>query len=458
MLRAFPGERPQLFTFLFASVILYLLEMARTRTPYYFIPAIPVMLLWSNMHGGYVYGDVLALIYLSSEAIKFITHRLIKRPQVFNRKSFLIFTSMVFLIVLSSFINPNTYHAFIMTFAGHVERYKSFIGEEQSPLLLWRENIDFFALVIFTTGILLFKWRYLNLTHILLYGFNLYIALTVNRFIPLFAIVASYLIGRYADITIQAFRISEMRLKKLDKAINLIVLMFVLILLIRGLDKNTLFRTSVNYSEYPAAAVSFIKSNLPSGKMYNAYVWGGFLIWHLHPDYRVFVDGRGLNQEIFLQYMEVENVVSTERFGGRPKWKAILDSYNIDYMLISPVRALILSKSLLDDTERQWRLIYMDDVAFLFVKDTQEYNEIIRQYEIPKDFAYGTLAVQTLALARTVPSRQEKIKYYLIAVDAFIKAERLDRAESCLKEAYKIEPENVTVKAWMKAMEIDHRL
>ena len=39
--------------------------------------------------------------------------------------------------------------------------------------------------------------------------------------------------------------------------------------------------------------------------MFNPYVWGGYLIWSLYPDYKVFIDGRGLIPEVFFQEVRV---------------------------------------------------------------------------------------------------------------------------------------------------------
>ena len=49
--------------------------------------------------------------------------------------------------------------------------------------------------------------------------------------------------------------------------------------------------------EYPVDAAAFLKKNRISGNMFNPYAWGGYLIWALYPDHKVFIDGRGLTQE-----------------------------------------------------------------------------------------------------------------------------------------------------------------
>ena len=43
---------------------------------------------------------------------------------------------------------------------------------------------------------------------------------------------------------------------------------------------------------FPAAAVAFLSREHPPGPILNHYNWGGYFIWKLYPEYRVFMDGR----------------------------------------------------------------------------------------------------------------------------------------------------------------------
>ena len=39
-------------------------------------------------------------------------------------------------------------------------------------------------------------------------------------------------------------------------------------------------------------AVEWIRQHQPEGNLFNSYTWGGYLVWHLSPDYPVYIDGR----------------------------------------------------------------------------------------------------------------------------------------------------------------------
>src|SRR5439155_21677643 len=43
---------------------------------------------------------------------------------------------------------------------------------------------------------------------------------------------------------------------------------------------------------FPAGATAFISTQRPPAPVLNHYNWGGYFIWKLYPDYRVFIDGR----------------------------------------------------------------------------------------------------------------------------------------------------------------------
>ena len=98
ILYTFTGERPQLFSFLFSFLIVFLLEgyrknslqsrrlstqrSARGGKPaatqnyppsavYSLLPTVFIMFLWSNLHGGYIVGIGVLVCYLASEWVKY---------------------------------------------------------------------------------------------------------------------------------------------------------------------------------------------------------------------------------------------------------------------------------------------------------------------------------------------------------------------------------------------------
>jgi hypothetical protein len=104
---------------------------------------------------------------------------------------------------------------------------------------------------------------------------------------------------------------------------------------------------------YPSAAVEWIEQNHITGRIFNDYNWGGYLIWHLR-DTPVFVDGRTdlFGDEIITDYL---NLMSAES-----SWKNITEKYHIQNMLVKNGSALS-QLAIMDG----WKILYEDETAIL---------------------------------------------------------------------------------------------
>ena len=123
---------------------------------------------------------------------------------------------------------------------------------------------------------------------------------------------------------------------------------------------------------YPIEAVSFIKDNHISGRMYNAYFFGGYLIYALYPDenYRVFIDGRAefYGKSIFSSFVKVDALY--------PDWESTLESYGVTWVIHQAGSAV--SSILLEDPD--WKLVYSDLVANIYLKDIPQHMEVIKRF------------------------------------------------------------------------------
>jgi hypothetical protein len=142
---------------------------------------------------------------------------------------------------------------------------------------------------------------------------------------------------------------------------------------------QTIFDYKFEGSRYPIRAVEFIRRNALSGNMYNSYVFGGYLIYSFFPDprYRVFVDGRAIvgGEDYLVESLKVSELT--------PEWKKILDRYKVDWMIVETNS--ILTVFLFERPE--WKLVYSDDVASIFVKDTPANSRLIEEHR-PLEPAY----------------------------------------------------------------------
>ena len=110
-------DRPQIFSFIFALILVLLLEKFREQPqsamPLYFVP--PLVLLWANMHGGFVFGIAIIVIYAFTEVLKF----LVNKPHIIGspleKRGALIFFVIALSAILFSYVNPVTNGQIIIT-------------------------------------------------------------------------------------------------------------------------------------------------------------------------------------------------------------------------------------------------------------------------------------------------------------------------------------------------------
>jgi len=466
-LRTFTGERPQLFSFLFSALLLYFLERIKNTyrgeqkdfhpPPRYLPFTIPIlMILWANIHGGYLYGIVIILIYLVSGWIEILIQRY-KYKSDTRIRPHTFFTIVGIISILSTLINPNKYLGLIYTFhdPSSIFYFQS-IMEMIPTYRLYTELPIYSGMLILTTlaiGIDIVRQRKVDIYYLLLFLFNALFSLSAVRYVPFFIISGSFLLGRYLNM-ILPLKIIE---KKRPLEITLLVMIFIGIsafsVFKQKITIDTIFMTGVDQNRYPHFAVKFLR-NLPPRRIFNAYGWGGYLIWNLYPKYKVFIDGRNLNHEIFLQYSEVMSADRSERYAGRPKWKAILDGYQIDYVLLCPARegpgGLNIVFELIND--KDWHLIYADNISLLFIRDKGEFRDIIRRYNLPPELAYETVLVQALEVARTPLSRTQKMWAYVVAAEMFVRLNKREDAIAYIKKALEIEPDNPELRLYARAM------
>ena len=129
-------------------------------------------------------------------------------------------------------------------------------------------------------------------------------------------------------------------------------------------------------SFFPTEAVQFIKNNpqLPK-KMWNPYGWGGFLLWQLGPDTKIYFDGRAhtvypekvYSDGYFIQYGEPWRRILRNRGLEPPSGTRlqVLDEYAVDLVLVDRNQGdlgIVLSQSI------HWNSIYQDSKCILFLR------------------------------------------------------------------------------------------
>jgi hypothetical protein len=467
----FKGERPQLFSFLLAFLLVYLLEEFRrisltsdyqrsqkppiTATIGYLIPIPLIMLFWANLHGGFILGTVIILGYLFCEVIKYITKRL-GQPLPFTSLKYLIITSI--LSIFLSFINPNGYNFISVLLEPEISFTQTRIIEWMSPFVLWSSHL--YRPVLIICWILLFiilslffaNIRKLDLTDLVIITGLTAMIFYAARFIPFFTPVAIIMIARYGARTskklpqIEKFKVIGWKSEMVFSVLLFATFIFILIkvpFLKNLMSSKPLERSHiVAVNDYPEGAVRFLRENKIPGNMFNPYVWGGYLIWALYPDYKVFVDGRVLTKEVFFREVRIMGAYSRD-FEGVPEWKALLNDYRVNFILTFSVdrysgRLIPLIPAILNDPE--WKLIYMDNISLIFLKNTLENREIIDRFEMPKEWLWNEVITETIIKSKGL--MRKNINFYVTMGDAYFAKKSYAEARALYMMVIEKNPEN----------------
>ena len=355
------SARPQLITLLFAAIYIWILEGFRRRNALtnprrlWWLPLL--MILWANIHGGFIIGFLIWGVYFVDAIIRWKTGTI----TIGSLKSLLIIGCLMFMGVM---INPGG--ASMLEYplkTVQIKALQAYIQEWQSPNFHNLSVQPFAWLILTTLGVVGASRRRIAFSDFLLSAGFIYMGLMAGRNIALFALVAPLVITRHAEPLIgqlsNRFNLKLTTSASRNKLYQVLNWLIIIILGIVVLFKvSTIIPNSINQQEFkkilPVAAVEYLNIHQPPGRIFNSYNWGGYLLFKL-PDYPVFVDGRtDLYSDLIIN--EWINVIQ-----AGDGWQAILDKWKINLILIEPAHPIVCH------LEREgWRLLFQDEVAVLY--------------------------------------------------------------------------------------------
>ena len=340
----FTSDRPFLFTFVFLAATLAFLEIGRWL---WVLPA--MFLVWANVHGGFLVGW-LALGAYCAESL-FLRFR--GKPQPHERRLWLVAA----LCILVSGINPNGFRVLPVMLSYRSSLLQSSVWEWQYPLP-WPPS-PFSVLLAGAVAVLFWRRRETRpVDWLLLFGFGS-LALLAVRNIFLAGLVGPLLIA------------SDLPWKKVVPAAAEFL---GAILLVAGIGvpivEGKAFQFHAADWKYPVGAADFLLAHHISAPMLNTYEIGGYLIWRLWPQERVFLDGRALNESVFQDYQRM--VANADATGGK-SGEELLRQYGIEVIVMDGFEytsgtPYLLPAALSDPSQKEWKLVYQDAAAVVYMR------------------------------------------------------------------------------------------
>lgn len=343
-----------------------------------------LMLVWVNVHGGFLVGFILLAIYWLSAVWYAIRLKEDKFAEFLAklrwRAQARSLTAVGFAAGVASLVNPYGWklHA-------HIYRYLTnrflmeHIDEFQSPNFHGVAQRCFAILVLAAMFALASRARTVRISEGLVILFALYSGLYASRNIPVSSLLLALVIGPLLSSAMDNFAGRLIRFRALLVrmavftarmgsvesslqghlwAIAAAVFLGVIAVHSGNLGANRLMDAHFDPKRFPASAVDFLdrKTAAERNPVTVPDYWGGYLIYRLYPRTLVAVDDRhDLYGEQFLKsYLKMVHV--------EPGWDGLLEKYQSRCVLVPKGSALA---NILDQTP-PWKRVYADDVGVIF--------------------------------------------------------------------------------------------
>ena len=344
--------RPQMLGYLFLVLTLIALERLRQGKPRALWVLPLLFLVWVNTHGSFIIGLGTILAYwlfglkeLKAGNMTTAAWKPAEREQL----------SAVFLLsLIATMITPYgtklAVYPFDMAFSQPVN-VASIMEWQPMPFNLWGAKL-FLALILgffFLQIAYKFTWHIAELT---LFFFGTVMACLHARFlllfVPFFAPIFATILARWAPPYA----------KDEDHPIlNGIILCAIVGGILWFLPTQKDIQKNVA-KEFPSEAVAYLREHSVPEPMFNAYGFGGYLVWSRGPEHKVFIDGRGDIYErggVLADYMYITNL--------KPGAPAVLRLYGVQSCLLARDQPLVTMLSALPE----WEQVYADRLSVLFV-------------------------------------------------------------------------------------------
>lgn len=369
--------KPELFSLLLFSwtaFIYYYVKVTRKIHLFYIYPLIFV--LWVNLHGAFVVG----LVFLAMAFVGEMINRIVFPRESFTNREWGHLGMAIVLCLVATLVNPYGVDYLLSTYEGitsdiYAEVNKKYILAYVS---LWPylklKGLDFFNLSLtvyimtfmFLVVICLFVYEAVKnrscdfaslIIGVALYWKGMDTARATYFFIIIFFFIFFYLL---------IYRLKWRHFFNKATIFSLLIFIFfianVSYLNIRLTTDNKWFGQGLD-SFAPVKEAEFLKKYKMDGLLFNDYVIGGYLMWDLYPEYKVFIDPRC---SPYIRNVLPEYMVFTNKTVNREDIRRFREKYPFDIVMLH-YRQMSLIFDFLRAEGEEWRLLYFEKNAAILI-------------------------------------------------------------------------------------------
>jgi len=420
--------RPEIFSYFFTALFLYsLIKFSDNPKTGKIFWLIPLQILWVNLHIYFFIGPAMVAGFLLEKIVA--NRKNLKNNPLIKKLS-------VFLLLLfaSCFLNPTGYKTVFYPL-NIFRNYGYDIVENKSPFflenLMHNPAIPFFKLslgltaISFIISLILHKFSVFYFLAALLTSVASIIAI---RNFPFFALIflpafSLNLKSFLKDLINQA----KSKIPRALPAIKIISAILLVILLYLSISYNLAGKLPPNKKKgigltfQSNAAAEFFRKENTKGPIFNNYDIGSYLIWHLYPQEKVFVDNlpEAYSASFFTQiYIPMQTY--------EEKWQDQLKKYDFNAIFFTQQEGTWWGQNFLKQrlSDENWVLIYADSQALILIKNNEANKDLIEKHKI----------TQKNIIDKIIYLKNEKLDAQMDGIHLLRLAGRNDLAFSWCKE------------------------
>jgi hypothetical protein len=323
------------------------------------------MLLWANLHGAFIAGFVIGGAYVLDYAWRrWLTRDASSIPPGLGRALALAAITSA----LATLLNPSGVDLWVTSVGYVTNRYLVGHTAEYLPPNFQQASAWPFLLMIALSLFLLATTRaQLSIVSAVLLAGWTALGLYSVRNVPLYTLIAAPILAEASAPGLRsapAWQRREDRLAGVERALRghawpVVTIALVAVLLANGTPLDFARRGNrFDPAVFPVQAVDWLAASPLTGRMFNYFTWGGYLLYRLWPEQRVFIDGQTdfYGEAFTRQYEQVITLADG--------WQDVLRQYQVDWTLMPD--GSDLASALQADPD--WQVAYRDETAIILVR------------------------------------------------------------------------------------------
>ncbi|MFQ5851211.1 MAG: tetratricopeptide repeat protein [Candidatus Binatia bacterium] len=380
-------ERPDIVLMVFLSFTIYALNayVYEGRRYLYLLPVLQV--LWINMHPSVVVGVVpFGAVLVGGQVQRVLRGQFgIELPGTPSARQLKTVAAVLAAVLATSLLNPYGIDPFLLPFRVAASPwFRHEIKELQAVTFDDLYGAPFIVAALLALTFVL-SIRRLSLISVLLVLPFVYLGLSARRFVFLLAIVSAPILARYLRSVTErlrarwAHRVSPPAGILTASSIVAITCLF-LIRVEPFSDPRKIPGFGVNYDPVPESALRYLDAIGVTGRIFNTFHWGGYIVWRDFPRRIPIVDGRGHVSRRLL-----EEIKTTARFMPS-RLEQLQATYGFDVAVLDYPVGTEAFKGQVPDVDfglasPDWALVYWDDLSLVYLRRTDAFAKIIQQDE-----------------------------------------------------------------------------